>query len=186
MDVADPIPPSVKALVDLFKNELASVAFPGVDGAILEQLMTDVKSYTDAVIKAEAALEAARMSLRDSEEALAIKTQKALAYARVYAEDRPEIASKVDYVARIAGTAPVASAAATRDREPGSDAPKRRGRQKKVATPEPTDATPTAPAVAEAVADAATDSSDMTPAAPAVMDISVEEVDASVLDAMAN
>ncbi|HRI69301.1 MAG TPA: hypothetical protein PK156_33955 [Polyangium sp.] len=181
MDVADPIPPSVKALVELFKNELSAVTFPGVDGAILEQLITDVQTYTDAVIKAEAALEAARNSLRESEEVLAIKSQKALAYARVYAEDRPEISAKVDYVARIAGSAPVSSTPPARDRDGGSDAPKRRGRQKKAAAVEATDATPVAPAVEPAV-----DPGDMTPLVPGVMEVSVEEVDASVLDAMAN
>ena len=174
MDVADPIPPSVKALVELFKNELSTVTFPGVDGALLEQLITDVQAYTDAVIKAEAA----RTSLRESEEVLAIKSQKALSYARVYAEDHPEIAAKLSFVARIAGAAPAPSAAAARDG--GSDAPKRRGRQKKAASTEAVDATPAAPVV-EAV-----EAADMTPAAPAVMEVSVEEVDASVLDAMVN
>ena len=182
MDVADPIPPSVKALVELFKNELSAVAFPGVDGAILEQLMTDVKTYTDQVLKAEAALEAARTALRESEEVLAVKTQKALAYARVYAEDRPEISAKVDFVARIAGAAPAPSATPARDRDGGSDAPKRRGRQKKAAaSTEVSEPTPAPPA-----AEAAADSSDMTPAAPAVMEVSVEEVDVSELDATMN
>lgn len=183
MDVADPIPPSVKALVELFKNELSAVTFPGVDGALLEQLIADVQKYTDAVNKAEAALEAARVSLRESEEVLTIKSQKALAYARVYAEDRPEIASKVDVVARIAGTSSGSSAPPARDKDGNSDAPKRRGRQKKAAAAEASDATPLAPAV-----EASADSNDMTPAAPAVMDISVEEVDvdSSVLDATLN
>jgi hypothetical protein len=178
MDVADPISPSVKALVELFKNELAAVTFPGVDVAILEQLMTDVQTYTEAAIKAEAALEAARTALRESEEVLAVKTQKALAYARVYAEDRPEVAAKVDYVARIAGVTPAPSASA-KDRDGGSDAPKRRGRQKKNAAA--AEATP-APSAVEASAESA----DMTPATPAVMEVSVEEVDASVLDAVMN
>lgn len=184
MDVADPIPPSVKALVELFKNELSAVTFPGVDVAILEQTITDVQTYTDAVLKAEAALEAARTALRESEEVLAVKSQKALAYARVYAEDRPEIAAKVDFVARIAGAAPASSTAPSRDG--GSDAPKRRGRQKKsAAAADPVDATPAAPAV-EAVSDASADAADMTPSAPVVVDVSVEEVDASVLDAVMN
>jgi ElaB/YqjD/DUF883 family membrane-anchored ribosome-binding protein len=177
MDVADPIPPSVKALVDLFKNELSAVTFPGVDGAMLEQLLADVKQYTDAVIKAEAALDAARAALRESEEALAIKSQKALAYARVYAEDRPEIAAKVDFVARIAGAAPVPSAAPARDRDGGSDAPKRRGRKPRVSA---ADATPAPPAV---------DTADLTPIAPVVMEVSevsVEEIDAGVLDDVVN
>jgi hypothetical protein len=179
MDVADPIPPSVKALVDLFKNELSAVTFPGVDGAMLEQLLADVQKYTDAVVTAEAALDAARAALRESEEALAIKSQKALAYARVYAEDRPEVAAKVDFVARIAGAAPVPSAAPARERDGGSDAPKRRGRKPRATA---ADATP---------APSAVETADMTPLAPAVIalgmtEVSVEEIDAHELDAAVN
>jgi ElaB/YqjD/DUF883 family membrane-anchored ribosome-binding protein len=173
MDVADPLPPSVKALVELFKNELSAVTFPGVDGALLEKLSADVQGYTEAVIKAEAALDAARTALRESEEALAVKSQKALAYARVYAEDRPDIASKVDLVARIAGAAP-APATPARDRDAGSDAPKRRGRPKaKAAAAEASDSAPAALGV---------EAADVTPAAPAVMEVSVEEVDLSGID----
>ena len=184
MDVADPIPPSVKALVDLFKNELSAITFPGVDGALLEQLAGDVQKYTEAVIKAEAAVEAARAALRESEEALAIKSQKALAYARVYAEDRPDIAAKVDFVARVAGVAPTPSDTPKRERDPGSDAPKRRGRKPRAtaaeSTTEASDATPAPPVVEMA---------DLTPMASSVMsvsEVSVEEIDASVLDEAVN
>ncbi|TKD01493.1 hypothetical protein [Polyangium fumosum] len=162
MDVADPIPPSVQALMDLFANELSHVSFPGVDRAILEQVVTEVRTHTEAVVKAEAALEAARTALRDSEETLSSKTQKALAYARVYADDHPDIRSKVDSVARIAGAT---SSPPGPSREANGDTPKRRGRPPKAkaasAEPaaEPTDATP---------ADA---SPDATPAAPPVMEL---------------
>ncbi|MRG95528.1 hypothetical protein [Polyangium spumosum] len=153
MDVADPIPPSVQALMDLFASELSHVSFPGVDRAILEQVVTDVRTHTEAVVKAEAALEAARAALRESEETLSSKTTKALAYARVYAEDHPDIRSKVDSVARIAG---VSSSPPGPSKEASGDAPKRRGRPAKVkpaasAEPaaEPSDATPAAPPVME-------------------------------------
>lgn len=185
MDVADPIPPSVKVLLELFKNELSAVTFPGVDVAILEQLIADVQNYTDAVHKAEAALRAAQASLRESEESLAVKSQKALAYARVYAEDQPEIVAKLDAVARIAGSSSSSSSSSSSAaRDANSDGPKRRGRQKKAAAAEATDATPAAPVVE--VVEAVADSNDLTPAAPGVMDISIEEVDASVLDATLN
>ena len=173
MDVANPISPSVKALVELFKNELSTVAFPGVDIAILEQLISDVQTYTDAVTKAEAALEAARTSLRETEETLTVKSQKALAYAKVYAEDKPEIAAKIDFVARIAGTSTPATSTRERDRDP-SDGPKRRGRpSKKAASAEAADATPAPSGVVEAA-------SDMTPMAPSVIELGAS---ATVADA---
>jgi hypothetical protein len=156
MDVADPIPPSVQALMDLFASELSHVSFPGVDRAILEQVVTEVRTHTEAVAKAEAALEAARAALRDSEETLSSKTTKALAYARVYAEDHPDIRSKVESVARIAGTT---SSPPGPSKEASGDTPKRRGRPPKAKaastepttepTTEPSDATPAAPPVME-------------------------------------
>lgn len=137
MDVADPIPPSVQALMDLFEKDLAEVSFPGVDMVTLKQVITDVRKHTKAVTEAEAALEKARTALRESEEQLSTKTQRALAYARVFAEDRPELLAKVTSVARIAGvpsaSTPAKSAAAKSDAT--GDAPKRRGRPKKVVEP---------------------------------------------------
>jgi hypothetical protein len=66
MDVADPIPPSVLALMDLFAEDLADVSFPGVDRATLDQVVKDIRTRTEAVTKAEAALEAARAALCES------------------------------------------------------------------------------------------------------------------------
>ncbi|MDI3285100.1 hypothetical protein [Polyangium sp. 15x6] len=157
MDVADPIPPSVQALMDLFANELSHVSFPGVDRATLEQVVTEVRTHTEAVAKAEAALEAARASLRDSEETLSSKTTKALAYARVYAEDHPDIRSKVESVARIAGTT---SSPPAPSREANGDSPKRRGRPPKAKA-----------ASAEPAAEPAAEPMDATPAAPPVMEL---------------
>jgi len=150
MEVADPIPPSVQALMELFGTELSHVSFPGVDRAILEQVVTEVRTHTEAVAKAEAALEAARSALRDSEETLSSKAQKALAYARVYAEDHPDIRAKVDSVARIAG----ALVSSPPSREASGDAPKRRGRPPKAKAqaatePQAADVTPAPSSVIE-------------------------------------
>jgi len=161
MDVADPIPPSVQALMDLFASELSHVSFPGVDRAILEQVVIEVRTHTEAVAKAEAALEAARAALRESEETLSSKTTKALAYARVYAEDHPDIRSKVESVARIAG---VTSSPPGPSREASGDTPKRRGRPAKVKA---TSAEPTT----EPTTESTTEPADATPAAPAVMEL---------------
>ncbi|UQA57749.1 hypothetical protein [Polyangium aurulentum] len=136
MDVADPIPPSVQALMDLFEKDLAEVSFPGVDMATLKQVITDVRKHTKAVTEAEAALEKARTALRESEEQLSTKTQRALAYARVFAEDRPELLAKVTSVARVAGVSTTSTPAKSAPKSDASgDAPKRRGRPKKVTEP---------------------------------------------------
>lgn len=158
MDVADPIPPSVLALLDLFSNELSDVSFPGVDRAILEQVITEVRTHTEAVAKAEAALDAARTALRESEETLSTKAQKALSYARVFAEDNPRILPKVESVARIVGTTSSPPAARS---DASGDPPKRRGRPAKARpAAEPSDATPP----------------DATPAAPAVIELGAPAV----------
>jgi hypothetical protein len=151
MDVADPIPPSVQALMDLFANDLADVSFPGVDRATLEQVVKDVRANSKAVADAEATLEAARTALRESEEMLVNKTQRALAYARVFAADRPELSARVESVARIAGVPSSPPTSARSADASGGDAPKRRGRPpKNKAAAEPAEGSTPAPPAVEA------------------------------------
>jgi Tfp pilus assembly protein PilX len=123
--------------MDLFEKDLAEVSFPGVDMVTLKQVIGDVRKHTKAVTDAEVALDKARTALRESEEQLSTKTQRALAYARVFAEDRPELLAKVTSVARVAGALSASTPAKSAAKSDASgDAPKRRGRPKKVTEPD--------------------------------------------------
>jgi len=132
------VPPSLQAVLELFENELAHLKFPDLDRAVLEAAADRVEAQAAALRQAEAALLATRDALQDSLDALQHKCQRALAYARIYAEDDAELSSKLDAVeiTRARGPRSVASLPAsggprgelsTRGRKPrrsqGSDDP---------------------------------------------------------------
>ncbi|XXF78435.1 hypothetical protein P2318_01380 [Myxococcaceae bacterium GXIMD 01537] len=131
----DPIPPALQALLELFHQELAQVKFPDVDGAVLREAAARVRERAEEVARAQAALEAARQALQETQEALLQKGQRALAYARVFAEDDAELSTKLDAVSlpRLARKAVRVEGAAVAESAMASDenAPKRRGRPPK-------------------------------------------------------
>ena len=94
-----PIPLPLQGLLDLFASDLKAVKFPDVDLAVLEEAAETVRERALVVARAEAALETARAVLGESQEALLAKGQRALAYARVYAEERGDLAARLDALA---------------------------------------------------------------------------------------
>ncbi|HMJ53222.1 MAG TPA: hypothetical protein VK540_14145 [Polyangiaceae bacterium] len=95
----DPIPSAVQEVVDLFVSELASLKFGDLEPTSLAAACEEVKASAADVIRAEAALENTRAVLGEKRDALLQKAQRALAYARVYAENQPELASRLDHIA---------------------------------------------------------------------------------------
>lgn len=95
----EPVSPQVQALLALFESELKAVKFPDVDGAVLGQAAQRTRDAAEAVARAEAALELARGALAQSQETLLQKAHRAHAYARVYAEERPELALQLEAMA---------------------------------------------------------------------------------------
>ncbi|NVJ26614.1 MULTISPECIES: hypothetical protein [Myxococcus] len=134
----DPISPALRALLELFTTELAEVRFPDMSGEVLEDAAAQVKAKADAVAKAQAALEAARQSLHESQDALLQKGQRALAYARVFSEENPELNTKLEAihlprpVRKGAKTEGVAAEPVAAQQGHEDNAPKRRGRPPKV------------------------------------------------------
>jgi hypothetical protein len=98
-DMTDPIPSAVQEVVDLFVSELASLKFGDLEPTSLAAASEEVKAVAADVIRAEAALESARAVLAEKKEALLQKAQRALAYARVYAENQPALASRLERIA---------------------------------------------------------------------------------------
>jgi hypothetical protein len=118
------IPSAIEALLELFRTELEEVRFPDVDGQALATAAEGVRSAASDVAQAERALTAALKALSDRQEALHHKSLRALAYARIYAEDDAGLLSRLEAVqlARPAGGAAADTATA-----------KRRGRPRKQA-----------------------------------------------------
>lgn len=92
------IPSSLQAVLELFESELSHLKFPDLDRAVLSAAAERVDEQAAALRQAEAVLHASRDALQDSLDALQHKCQRALAYARVYAEDSPELLSKLEAV----------------------------------------------------------------------------------------
>jgi len=83
-------------LLDLFQGPLRDVRFPDADGERLGAAVDAAVAAGEAVVRAEAALETARAALLEKERVVAHETDRALAYARVYAADRPDLRAAIE------------------------------------------------------------------------------------------
>lgn len=152
MDVAesDPVSPTMQALLGLFATDLKTVPFPDMDLSVLKAAADQVHARAEAVERAQAALEAARAELHQSQEHLLQKGQRALAYARVYAEEHPALAEKLDAIQL---HRPLRRPS-VKEAQESDGAPKRRGRPPKA---RPSASLFTDPGVAAPPEDAAQD-----------------------------
>ncbi len=120
--------PGLDRLLQLFHAELGAVQFPGVDAKVLDGAAARIQTAAAEVRRAEAELDAARAQLASAQEDALQKAQRALAYARIYAQDSPELLARLDAVAL--SNAPAAAAATSA----APVAPRRRGRPPKSAS----------------------------------------------------
>jgi hypothetical protein len=146
-----PLPPGVPALLALFEGPLAEVQFPEVDRASLSSLAEDAVLAADTLARARAYLVDAQTALGEaeaatiaSEAALVAKAQRALAYARVFAEGKVELTRELDAIDLCGSSKSAGSAVGQQRKSRGAaqteardsvasgspDAPKRRGRPK--------------------------------------------------------
>ncbi len=113
---SDPIARPVRALLELFEEALAEVSFPDVSADTLHVAVERVRERAGEVEAAKAALAGAEAALADEKAQLQQIAQRALRYARIYAEGRPELGSRLGSLA-VGGAEPAA--------------PKKRGRPRK-------------------------------------------------------
>src|ERR1700722_19335580 len=92
------IPAPIQTLLDLFTTTLADVRFADVDGQTLGRCAAEVETAAQSVASAQAALDAARESLQEKQDALLHRAQSALAYARVFAESDEALSRQLDAV----------------------------------------------------------------------------------------
>jgi hypothetical protein len=153
---SDPISPALQDLLKLFGEELATVKFPDLDRKVLEEAAGRVKEKAVELAHAQAALEAARQALYESQEALLQKGQRALAYARIFAEENAELSEKLEAISlpRPARKAPRMEGAMALEApavQVEESAPRRRGRPPKARTSAPLFAEGASPEVIAAV-----------------------------------
>lgn len=80
------LPAPVQAVLELFQGPLSDVRFADVDAAGLANLAAEVEGAASAVALQEARLTELRQTLAERQDALLLLAQRAVAYARVYAE----------------------------------------------------------------------------------------------------
>jgi hypothetical protein len=123
--VDDPVRAEHRAVIELFANQLAKVAFPDVDAALLRRQADDVRAQAIAVAKAREVLEAAQHKLADRAAVLGDTVARGLAYARIYADahpDRHALATEISALAAPVVTLPAAAPGKRRGRPPRQNA----------------------------------------------------------------
>jgi len=91
--------PAIQSVLALFKGPLASVRFADIDAAGLASLAAEVESAASDVNDHEAKLAELRRALAERQEALLVLVQRALAYARVYAESNDALLEELNRIA---------------------------------------------------------------------------------------
>ena len=128
----DGIPTPIQSLLDLFSTALADVRFADVNGQTLARVAADVEAAVAVVSSAEAALGSARDALQERQEALLQQAQRALAYARVYAESDEALTERLSAIALPRGTRKARATGDTLVLSPDPEpAPRPRGRPRK-------------------------------------------------------
>ena len=144
--MTSPIPAPIQSVLELFATSLADVRFADVDAEVLARVAGDVEEAAGILEAAQAALDAAREGLQEKQDALLQQAQRALAYARVYAETDESLSARLEAITL--PRAPRRSRAEdalvlSADAQP---APRPRGRPRKASVVE---STLTAPILAE-------------------------------------
>ena len=134
------IPAPIQTLLDLFSTSLADVRFADVDGQALARYATDVETAAEAVAAAQLALDATREALQGKQDTLLQQTQRALAYARVYAEGDAALSGRLEAVTlpRVTRRSRVEDALVLSAAPQPSPRPRPRGRPRKASVTEPT------------------------------------------------
>lgn len=85
----------VQAVLELFQGPLSDVRFADVDAPGLANLAAEVEGAASAVAQQEARLNELRQTLAERQDALLLLAQRAVAYARVYAEHDEALTEKL-------------------------------------------------------------------------------------------
>ena len=93
-----PIDPSVLALSKLFDGPLQGVTFPDVDREALLEHIDFVRRCAEDLAQARAMLASAESALEERQGSLMAKSQRAMAYARIYADENPALLEELDRI----------------------------------------------------------------------------------------
>ncbi len=129
----DLLPPELQRLLQLFSS-LPDVRFPDMDAVSLQDDVARVKERHLELMHIEAQLQAVRSALDDEHETLLKKGHRLLSYLKVFAEADEVLGGKVASISlpKIRRVVPPSTNPTEPSLMPAADAPKKRGRPRKV------------------------------------------------------
>jgi hypothetical protein len=83
----DAIAPAIQAALKLFETSFAEVRFADIDCSTLARAAAAVEEVAAAVVAAQASLDSVRRALEERQDELLDQVHRAMAYARVYADN---------------------------------------------------------------------------------------------------
>src|SRR5690606_7491167 len=106
LGTSETIPSPNRAVLDLYAETMSDVRFPDISAEILDAQVEAIRAHTATVEAARDALAASAARLDAERAVLAELAKKAIAYARIYAADRPELSAQLDAIDLGASDAP--------------------------------------------------------------------------------
>jgi hypothetical protein len=91
----DAIPSAVQSALELFDDAFADLRFADIDAKTLARSAAEVNELAAVVASAQASLDGAQRALAEKQGALLEQVQRAVAYARVYAENDEALRAKL-------------------------------------------------------------------------------------------
>lgn len=102
------LPAPLQAILDLFATEFAEVHFADIDAMTLARLTRDVQTANETVVSAQTVLDGAHAALQERRDMLLQHAHRALAYARVYAENDEGLTARLEAIV-LPGSRPTSS-----------------------------------------------------------------------------
>ncbi|HET8935606.1 MAG TPA: hypothetical protein VFN67_19290 [Polyangiales bacterium] len=130
----DVTPTLARQVIDLYSVELSDVRFPDLDLSALLYAQAELHAAQLEVERVEAELEDKRAKLEERSQALVSKAERALAYARVFAQGDEDLAPRLADIGRKRSSN--SQSPNTQSASGTIAAPKRRGRKPKSDEPE--------------------------------------------------
>lgn len=130
----DVTPTLARQVIDLYAEELAEVRFPDLDLSALLYAQAELHAAQLEVERVEAELADRRAELEVRSQALVAKAERALAYARIFAQGDEQLAPRLADIGRRKSS--VTQPSHTTSATGTIAAPKRRGRKPKSDEPE--------------------------------------------------
>ncbi|MEO6575778.1 MAG: hypothetical protein ABIP89_18140 [Polyangiaceae bacterium] len=93
------LPAPLQSLLDLFATEFAEVHFADIDATTLARLAREVETANVAMLAAQTVLDGARTTLQERRDTLVQHAHRALAYAKVYAENDDALSARLESIA---------------------------------------------------------------------------------------